>query len=186
MRFDKSILHLPWYKLYLSYLQRRQRRSSQVMSSTSKTFIQLFLKREIRGIREFLSKFLNCDTWQLCFCLEGHNFEIKTEAYTKLRFSSTTCSFFHEDLLFFHKDLFFRKLILSETASIVLGSSFMKTRSTTTSHFDYECFGIIKTFLRRSFDNRLYIISFSPSLTLNFKSRPLAIVLVSFEQALQS
>ena len=22
MRFDKSILHLPWYKLYLSYLQR--------------------------------------------------------------------------------------------------------------------------------------------------------------------
>ena len=67
------------------------------MSSTSKTFIQLFLKRDIR---EFLRKFLNCDTWQLFFCSEGHIFEIKTEAYTKLRFSSATCSSFHEDLFF--------------------------------------------------------------------------------------
>jgi hypothetical protein len=88
--------------------------------------------------------------------------------------------------LFFHEDLFFRKLILSETAAFVLGSSFTKTRSTTTSHFDYECFIIIKTFLRRSFGDRLYIISFSSSLALNFKSRPLAIVPVSFAQALQS
>ena len=88
--------------------------------------------------------------------------------------------------LFFHKDLFFRKLILSKTASFVLGSSFTKTRSTITSHFDYECFVIIKTFLRRSFGDRLYIISFNSSLTLNFKSRAFAIVPVSFGQALQS
>jgi hypothetical protein len=161
------------------------------VSSTSKTFIQLFLKRDIREflrefLHKFLRKFLNCDTWQLFSCSEGHSFEIQTEAYTKLRFSSTTCSSIHEDLLFFHEDWFFRKLILSETASIVLGSSFTKTRSTTTSHFDYECFVIIKTFLRRLFGDRLYIISFSPSLTLNFKSRPLAIMPVSFAQALQS
>jgi hypothetical protein len=82
--------------------------------------------------------------------------------------------------LFFHEDLFFRKLILSETASFVLGSSFTKTRSTITSHFDYEFFVIIKTFLRRSFGDRLYIISFTSSLASNFKSRPLAIVPVLF------
>jgi hypothetical protein len=58
------------------------------MSSTSKMFKQLFLKRELR-------EFLNCDTCQLFFCSEGHNFEVETEAYAKLRFSSLTkpCSF---------------------------------------------------------------------------------------------
>jgi hypothetical protein len=63
---------------------------------------------------------------------------------------------------------------LSEKASFVLGSSFTKTRSftkTNTSHFNFKCFVIIKTSLRRSFDNQLYIISFSSSLTLNFKSK---------------
>jgi hypothetical protein len=69
--------------------------------------------------------------------------------YTKLRFSSTTCSFFHEDLLFF---------VLSETylerdSIIYCARLQFHEDSFYTSHFDYECFVIIKTFLRRSFDN---------------------------------
>jgi hypothetical protein len=36
---------------------------------------QLFLKRELR---EFRREFLNCDTCQLFFCSEGHNFEVET------------------------------------------------------------------------------------------------------------
>jgi hypothetical protein len=124
--------------------KRRQRKSSQVMSSTSKTFIQLFLKREIRGIREFLRKFLNCDTWQL--------FSIRKVTFLKLRWkhipssvsvlrlvlpSTKTCSF----SFLLSRRLVLLELILSEEASFVLGSSFTKTRScmkTTTSHFDFK------------------------------------------------
>ena len=38
-------------------------------------------------------------------------------------------------------------------------------------HFNFKCFVIIKTSLRRSYGDRLYIISFSSSLALNFKSK---------------
>jgi hypothetical protein len=118
MGFDKSILHLPWYKLYfLSYLQR----SSQVMSLMSKTFKQLFLKRELR---EFLREFLNCDTCQLFFCSEGHNFEVETEAYIKLRFSSSMkpCSFTktRSFSLVLSQRLVLSELILNQEASLVL------------------------------------------------------------------
>ena len=81
--------------------------------------------------------------------------------------STNTCSF----SFVLSRTLDLSELILSEKASFVLGSSFTKTRSTTTSHFDFECFVIIKTFLRRSFGDRLYIISFISSLALNFKSK---------------
>jgi xanthine/uracil/vitamin C permease (AzgA family) len=40
MRFDKSILHLPWYKLYLSYLQRAT--TKKVVTSHSRFLWHLF------------------------------------------------------------------------------------------------------------------------------------------------
>jgi hypothetical protein len=156
MRFDKSILHLPWYKLYLSYVQRATtRRLSQVMSLTSKTFKQLFLKREPREflLREFLREFLNCDTCQLFFCSEGHNFEVETEAYTKLRFSSSTkpCSF--TKTCCFGTYLEPGSIFGASVSSFTKTHSFTKTSSFGTSNLYWTrkhrwCFGSILRPLR--------------------------------------
>jgi hypothetical protein len=79
--------------------------------------------------------------------------------------STKTCSF----SFVLPQRLVLSELILSEEASFVLGSSYTKTCSfmkTTTTHFDFnKCFVIIKTSLRRSFDDQLYIISFGSSTT---------------------
>jgi hypothetical protein len=80
--------------------------------------------------------------------------------------STKTCSF----SFVLSQRLVLSELILSEKASFVLGSS-SRRLVLRPLHSDYECFVIIKTFLRRSFGDRLYIISFSSSLALNFKSK---------------